>query len=653
MQFKHPEILYALLLLIIPIIVHLFQLQRFTKIPFTNVQFLKKIVQQTRKSSRLKKWLILLTRLLAFTCLIFAFSQPYFSKHTTQQKFNTTIYLDNSFSMQAKGENGELLKSVTQQIIEQSNEKNTPISILTNSTYFKDLAAQNLKNELITIDYNPNKLDLSSVLIQLNSKNSTETSTLNKNIIISDFQTVNFEKKPNFTIVNSAISLLKLTPTNQNNIFIDSVFITNKNASEITLNAIIKSTVKSNLSIPVSLFEDTKLIGKATANFDNNILRTIQFTIPNTANFNGKISLIDPVLAFDNDFYFTISKPLKINVLSIGKASDFLAKIYTENEFNFTTTPLQNLNYNLLKNQQLIVLNELETIPTELQKSLLEFSNNGGNLVIIPSEKSDINAYNELFNSINIGEIEAATEGEQKVISINYEHPIVKDVFEKKVTNFQYPTTNLVYQTKLINNAPILTFNNNQAFISSFETKKNQFIYWIASPLNTKITDFTQSSLVVPIFYNFAKHSLKLPELYYTIQPNLEIAIKTSVGKDNVLKIKNATSEFIPLQQASQDKVTIQLQNQELQSGFYTVLSNEKPLQTLAFNYNRTESNLTYTDLEPFIQHQKNVSISNSINDIFKEINNEQKINWLFKWFLAFSILFLCIEMLILKYFKI
>ena len=117
MQFKYPEILYALLLLIIPILVHLFQLQRFVKVPFTNVKFLKNIEQQTRKSAQLKKWLILTTRMLAFTCLIIAFSQPFFSKHTIQQNFNTTIYLDNSFSIQAKGNKGELLKSISQKII--------------------------------------------------------------------------------------------------------------------------------------------------------------------------------------------------------------------------------------------------------------------------------------------------------------------------------------------------------------------------------------------------------------------------------------------------------------------------------------------------------------------------------------------------------
>ena len=78
MQFKHPEILYFLFVLVIPILVHLFQLRRFKKEYFTNVQFLKELSIQTRKSSKIKKWLLLITRLLLLTALIIAFSQPFF-----------------------------------------------------------------------------------------------------------------------------------------------------------------------------------------------------------------------------------------------------------------------------------------------------------------------------------------------------------------------------------------------------------------------------------------------------------------------------------------------------------------------------------------------------------------------------------------------
>lgn len=653
MQFKHPEILYALLLLIIPILVHLFQLQRFVKVPFTNVKILKIIENQTRKSARLKKWLILITRLLIFTFLIIAFAQPYFSKYSTHQNFNTIIYLDNSLSMQAKGENGELLKSISQQIIGNNTNQNSTISLITNDKEFKNLDAKKLKNELINIKYYPNKVNLNTILLKAQNLEIDKEHSLNKLIIISDFQQINSVQKPDFSKINSAINFVKLIPKKINNFYIDSVSIEENSTLNTIVKVVVKSSQKSTSSIPISLFSNSKLVGKTTSKFVSSNSSTIQFTIPNSTNFNGEISLIDDALQFDNDFFFSISKPEKINVLSIGNTSEFLPRIYTENEFNFISTPLQNLNYNKLQDQHLIILNELENIPTELINSLQEFTKNGGSLVIIPSENSTINSYNSFFQNLNLGKITSKTETEHKIITINYEHPLLKDVFEKRVDNFQYPKTNLQYHANLKNSSSIIKLDNNQPFISSLEAL-NGTIYWASSPLNNEVSDFTNSPLVVPIFYNFAKNSLKTTELYYTIRPKNEIEVKTSIGKDNVLKIMNekSTMEFIPLQIGSQNKVTLILQDNILQSGFYTILSENMVIKTIAFNYNREESNLNTVNIESFVGNKKNVTISSSITDAFNEINNQQKINWLFKWFLAFSVLFLLIEMLILKYFN-
>jgi hypothetical protein len=99
MQFKNPDILYFLVLLIIPILVHLFQLQKFTKVSFTNVAFLQKIIQQNRKSSRIKKWLLLGVRLLLFSAILFAFSQPYIQENEADVKQESFIYLDTSLSL--------------------------------------------------------------------------------------------------------------------------------------------------------------------------------------------------------------------------------------------------------------------------------------------------------------------------------------------------------------------------------------------------------------------------------------------------------------------------------------------------------------------------------------------------------------------------
>ncbi|MFD1294318.1 hypothetical protein ACFQ5N_10765 [Lutibacter holmesii] len=554
--------------------------------------------------------------------------------------------------MQAKGENGELLKNIAQHIIENNQNTNNNITVLTNNSNFQNLDENSLKNELINIKYTPNNLDLNTVLLQLNKRKTLKTNTLNKNIIISDFQVSTNKNKIDFTNVNSTTQLLQVTPSNNTNIFIDSVFITTKNIEEITVNVRIKSSKISNLSVPVSLFESEKLVGKSTAQFKNNQSKTIQFTIPNTTTFNGKITLVDNFLTFDNDFYFSVSAPSKINVLSIGKSSSFLAKIYTENEFNFTTTPLPNLNYNTLQNQHLILLNELENIPQELVDNLLSFSKNGGSIVIIPAINSNLNSYNSFLKTLQIGTVTSKIEQEHQITTINYSHPLIKDVFEKKVTNFQYPTASIYFENAFYASTDILKFDHNSTFISSTDFT-NSSVYWVASPLEKNTSNFTQSSLIVPVFYNFAKQSLHASQLYYTISPTTTIDVATSIEKDEVLTVSNTNTKFIPLQTISQNKVRLHFENNILKSGFYTIFRGENAIKTIAFNYNRTESNLNYLNVAPLIAQNEKVSMATSLEAVFKNIHDEQKINWLFKWFLAFSVLFLFIEMLILKYFNI
>ena len=117
MQFKYPELLWALFLLLIPVFIHLFQLRRFVKTPFTNVKLLQKVVAESRKSNTLKKWLLLFTRMGLLAGIVLAFAQPFFAAKTVLKDKETVIYLDDSFSMEAKTENGTLLSDAAQDLI--------------------------------------------------------------------------------------------------------------------------------------------------------------------------------------------------------------------------------------------------------------------------------------------------------------------------------------------------------------------------------------------------------------------------------------------------------------------------------------------------------------------------------------------------------
>src|ERR1700745_1818876 len=103
MSFLYPQFLWALSLLSLPVIIHLFNFRRYKKVYFTNVKFLREIQEETKSSSRLKELLILAMRCLAIACLVLAFAQPFIPGGlNTAKRGNTavSIYIDNSFSME-------------------------------------------------------------------------------------------------------------------------------------------------------------------------------------------------------------------------------------------------------------------------------------------------------------------------------------------------------------------------------------------------------------------------------------------------------------------------------------------------------------------------------------------------------------------------
>ena len=645
MQFKNPEVLYFLALLIIPILIHLFQLQKFVKVPFTNVAFLQKLQQQTRKSSRLKKWLILATRLLLFTAIVLGFSQPYFSNKNINKKQHNFIYLDNSLSTNTKGIKGDLLKIATQEIIENTNSKNN-YSLLTNTDFYKDISKEDLKNILLKTEKTSTKLNLETVFLRISQENKIKTNTLNKNILISDFQNTYINK---FTNVTPSFSAIKLEPSTKNNISVDSVFINNKNNNNFTVNVIVKNQGTAKENVPIAIYNKEKLVSKQSFPIDKDSDKTIEFTVNNTTDFLGKIAItFNDTFSFDNTYFFTINNNKKTPVLTIGNSNNFLSKIYTKEEFNFTKTSLQNINYNTLQNQQLIILNELENLPEILSKSLINFSKNGGSIVIIPNKKIDISSYNSFLKNLNLGKIQVQKKDTLKITSINYKHPIFKNVFSKKVTNFQYPTVQSHYPI-LANTSKIVSFENGRPFISQLA---NSNIYYVSSALNKTNSNFLNSPLIVPIFYNFGKMSFKYPKLAYRVATENIIEIETQTGKDEILTIANEKNSFIPLQQTFQNKVEITTKEQPLEAGFYKVLKQNFKIKDLAFNYPKEESLLTYLDLNKLKESNKNITISNSIKDVFEEINKNNEVHWLWKWFLALAIVSLLLEILILKFYK-
>jgi hypothetical protein len=642
MYFKHPEILYFLFLLIVPVLVHLFQLRRFKKEYFTNVKFLKELSIQTRKSSKIKKWLLLACRLLLLTCIVVAFAQPTFKAKDSQNKTNEMyIILDNSFSMQAKGKKGELLKRAVQELLEETPE-NLNFSVLTNSENYWNTDIKSIRNTLQNLKYSAMPFQLDNLMAKIKAHKSAFKKDI---VIITDAVGLDNKHLKNID-KNDTPEFIIPKAEQKNNVSIDSVLIkgTSDNFYEISIE--LTGYGEDFSAIPIALYNQNKLIAKTTVNFKTK-KKNILFTIPKQT-FHGYISIVDNGLQYDNTFYFSISKTKKINVISIGEAekSGFLFRIYTNNEFVFSNTTISSLDYNKLQDQDAIVLNELDEIPQALQTTLKSFVEKGGNLIIIPSSvtsTANMNAFLMNFGNLKFNSLENK---EKLITKINFNHPLFSSVFENKVKNFQYPKTKNSFL--LSSSSPAaLSYEDQSVFLASLQNAVSA-VYVFSSPINTVNSNFQQSPLIVPTFYKMAINNQINNINALTIGNNNPHLTDATLNKDDILTVKNSEEQFIPIQKILNNKVQLVFNDYPEQAGNFEIYNKKEALENISFNYNRTESNLDQAN-ENILSDYK---IIDSTASFFDTLQTNKTDNQIWKWFVIFALLFIIIEMAIIRFVK-
>jgi hypothetical protein len=641
MQFKHPEILYFLFALVIPILVHLFQLRRFKKEYFTNVQFLKELSQQTRKSSKIKKWLLLATRLLLLAFLIIAFAQPFFAAKDSNKATNEMyIILDNSYSMQAKGKKGELLKRSVQELLEHMPENQT-FSLLTNTDNYWNTDIKSIQKELQELTYSATPFQLEQQIAKINAHKSA----FNKDIIVitdavgvTQNQTTNFKKED--------VVYFNIPEAEQkNNTAIDSVFIQQNLDTFYEIGVKVSTNEPSDTEVPIALYNANKLIAKTIVQLDSKT-KTIRFTIPKE-DFHGYVSISDQGLSYDNTYYFSISKPSKTNVISIGDEakSTFLSKIYTADEFNYKNFPLASLDYNQLEKQDAIIINELAVIPQALQTTLKDFANKGGNVILIPAVDSPLPAYNTFLRTLGAIEFKSVTTA-KKITKINFNHPLYSTVFEKKIDNFQYPSTTTGFEIKA-NTSAALSYEDQSPFLVSLDNSVSA-VYVFAAPLNKTNSSFQNSPLIVPTFYNMAQNRQKTGVNAITIGDTQPFIVEAKLSKDEILTVKNQDKRFIPMQQVLNTKVKLSFNENPTTSGNFSIVNGNNTLEHLSFNYNRSESNLELANPDIAANYKSTTDLETVLNRIVFDRTDTQ----IWKWFLILTLLFVILEVLIQKFVK-
>ena len=123
--------------------------------------------------------------------------------------------------------------------------------------------------------------------------------------------------------------------------------------------------------------------------------------------------------------YFSINVNSEIKVCQISDLENSNIKKLYENEDNiiYTSQNINQLDYNLLNTQDLIILNNILHFSSGLIDFLETYTNNGG-VCIIPNKEVDIENYNLLLQNLKTNLFKSNINSQLNISKINLDHKI-------------------------------------------------------------------------------------------------------------------------------------------------------------------------------------------------------------------------------------
>jgi preprotein translocase subunit SecG len=673
MNFLYPGFLFALISVAIPVIIHLFNFRKFKKIYFSNVQLLKEVEQQNSSKEKLKNLLILLSRILAIIFLVLAFAQPYIPEHnqkTTALNNVVSIYIDNSYSMEAINKDGNLLDEAKRRAKElvKGFGMNDRFQLLTNNFEGKHQRLLNEEEFLKALD--DVKISAANQNLQqiVNRQGNVLTGSANKySFLISDFQKNISTSNKLETKTDIQYSFLKLNANTLPNVAVDSVWALSPNhqpgANErlvVQLKNYSEEEAK-NIPLKLSINNQQKGLGAVSIPAGKTVKDTLNFSGLNAGWQRGIISIKDFPVTFDDTLSFSFKVDESFQVLSLngGNAGNYIKALFAaDSYYKLTENAESNVNYSNFANYGLIVLNGLKSPSTGLAQQLKTYLNAGGIVVLFPDLDADIQTYNSFLSGLSLPTIQTLNTTATKVDQIDLQNPIFKTVFEEIPKNLDLPAVSRYYsfvEKNTANKEDIMLLPGRKSFFSKYGIGNGQ-VYLSASGLNTNDGNLARHPVFVPLIYRLALSGANESPLYYNLgNDNALASKKITLGKNQNLKITADRFEAIPEIRQANGKTLIYIADQIKNAGFYNLKLVDSLLAVYSFNNGRTESDMHYLSKAELDQlaGKSNLKIFDTDKDAVKLIAGANKIGQtLWKLCLILSLIFIAAEILLIRFFN-
>ncbi|MBL4578577.1 MAG: BatA and WFA domain-containing protein [Flavobacteriales bacterium] len=684
-NFLYPSFLFALFAIAIPIIIHLFNFRRYKKVLFTNVRFLKEIKQQTRAKSQLKHLLVLASRILAVSFLVFAFAQPYIpvEKNLVVVKENlVSIYIDNSFSMDATNANGRLLEQAKSAAMEIASgfRVTDQYQLLTNNFAGRQrrlLNQEEFLEQVSNVKMSSHVRSLADVVQRQGEVFEGRADGGKRSFIISDFQRSNTQVDQIVSDSSVAYTLVPLSPQERANLYIDSCWfespIRRFNQPDQLTVRVRNISDKEYDNIPLKLMINgvQKALGSCSVGPNRSVDVSLSFTVIEPGIINAVVSLTDYPVTFDDAFYFNynIASSLKVLCISDSGYGDRLRSLYANDAYyEFDQVTFQNVDYSSIPEMDLIILENLESVPSGLGNALQQFREVGGSIAIFPGLEADLGNYETfLAEQLKVSTLKSLDTARDKVDKVNLDHYIFSDVFEKVPERMDLPVVYSHYHltTSSTSVEALFTLQNGNTFLNVYDEGLGT-VYLFTVPLLPQASNLPEHALFVPLMYKIAIHSLNSGKLFYTLGKNNKVEGPVVLGDGESESIYHLVStdrnmqefDIIPEIRIVDQSTQLLLHDMLSTAGNYRLQIGGIGKRGYAFNYDRLESDLICYNQEELKAQIEAASLSN-FNTLASggsgfsyQLSSLGEGTKMWKLCIIFALVFLAMETILLRFWK-
>ncbi len=678
MSFVHPSFLWAFAVLLIPIIVHLFNFRRYKTIYFSSIQFIKKVDQETNSTKNIKHYLVLFTRLLAFSALVLAFAQPYIPTGENNKSADTIlgIYLDNSYSMSAKGTNGNLFnhaKESLRTIISQQPTEQQYVLVTNELSGIEHriITSAELLDRLELVSLSPIARPTLQPLKNIKGFLSNEGFKGNlQYVTLSDFQKTQELRTENLD-TSAYYSFIQFAPQTTRNLFIDSVWF-EQPFQRIGVNSTLNVRVNNFGDSPITNAEIKLDVGKTNRQAltdlpaNESTIVSINFTNKISGFQMGQVEVIDEHLNFDNTYYFSyeVKESLSVIVINGTGAPSYPKNVYlTDDFYQVEEINIGQLQVEKLNEGDLIVLNGLESISSGLRTKLVQLSEQGKSICIIPGTSPDNNMYNKFLQTLQLPLLKKEVGQSMRIKNIASEYEFYRGMFNEEVDNIRMPPLRKHFNSSVYTDAnfdALITMENNDVLFAATGNKSK--IYMLYTSASDEFNDFSKSALFSAIMLRIGELSQLQQTLSLDIGSSSSFYPDIEIGKDEKVELTNGNYRFIPSMSFENERLSINVRqgenNQSITAGNYDILYKDQEKSHVALNFSRLESKLNYFSPEDIDGYLNSFGINNtSFNTLedFEDIHqlSVEKPNEYWRILLTLALVLFIAEMMIVLLWKV